>query len=144
VRPGDVLAIEMSGDDKRACFGEIVAYAARVKGVAGVVLSGRITDYQALQELGLPTYSSGVSPLTTRILGLEGQINVAISIGGVTIRPGDLILADDDGVLVLDPATARGFGEQAIARQNTEPEKKRQLDAGRSLCDIGKAGSFFS
>jgi regulator of RNase E activity RraA len=144
VRPGDVLVIETSGDDKRACFGEIVAHAAKVKNIAGVVLSGRVTDYLALVEMRLPVYSSGVSPLTTRILGLEGQINVPISVGGVTVKPGDLVLADDDGVLVLDPAVAKGFGEQAIIKQDGEPEKKRQLDAGLSLADLGKAGSFFA
>lgn len=144
VQPGDVLVIETAGDDKRSCFGEIVAYAAKLKKIAGVVLSGRVTDYQALIELQLPIYSSGVSPLTTRILGLEGQINVPVSIDGVTINPGDLVLADDDGVLVVDPAFAREYAERAIEKQNGEPEKKRQLDAGKSLASLGKAGTFFN
>lgn len=143
VQPGDVLVIETAGDDRRACFGEMVAYAAKLRGVAGVVLSGRITDYQALVELKLPVYSSGVSPLTTRILGLEGQINVPVSVDGVTINPGDLVLADDDGVLVLNPAVAREYGERAIEKQNGEPATKRQLAAGKSLAALSKAAAYF-
>lgn len=94
-------------------------------------------------ELKLPVYSSGVSPLTTRILGLEGQINVPVSVDGVTISPGDLVLADDDGVLVLNPAVAREYGERAIEKQNGEPATKRQLAAGKSLAALSKAAAYF-
>ncbi len=144
VHPGDVLVIETAGDDKRSCFGEIVAYAAKTKQVAGVVLSGCVTDYRALQDLKLPIYSSGVTPLTTRIMGLEGQINLPVSICGVTVHPGDFVVADDDGVLVLDPAEAESYGKRAIAKQNTEPEKKRRIHAGESLAAMSGAADYFT
>lgn len=143
VQMGDVLVIETTADE-RSCFGEIVAYAAKVKQIAGVVINGPITDYQALLELKLPVYSTGVSPLTTRILGLEGQINVPVSINGVMVNPGDLVLGDDDGVLVLPPALAGKYATKAIAKQNSEPEKKKQLAAGISLASISKADAYFT
>ena len=75
VRPGDVLVVEQSGDD-RSSFGGMVAFTAKTRGAVGVVLSGATNDYEEVRELGLPVYSKAVSALTTRILGIEGAVNV--------------------------------------------------------------------
>lgn len=144
VQPGDVLVIDMSGDVERSCLGGIVSYAAHAKKVAGVIVSGCINDVEEIKELRLPVFSLGVSPLTTRILGIEGEINTTISVCGVSISPGDLIVADSDGVFVVNPENAAKFGEIAIQKQLREPETKRKIDSGMSLASISKAGQFFA
>ncbi|QEM82716.1 RraA family protein [Halomonas binhaiensis] len=125
--PGDVLVIDMSGDDRRACWGELRAYAALRKGLAGVVTSGAITDWHHLSRLALPVYSRGTSPLTTRALELEGEINVPVAIDGVSINPGDLVLGDDDGIFVVPPHRAASLLEQAIDKQAQEDRRRQEL-----------------
>jgi len=143
VQPGDIVCIDMSGDIDRACWGEMVSYMARAKGVAGAVIDGCITDFRALNQIGVPIYARGVSPLTTRILGVEGAINVPISVNGVAIHPGDLIVADDDGVFVINPQTALLYGDKAISVQQGEIETKRKIDAGASLAELSGAANYF-
>jgi 4-hydroxy-4-methyl-2-oxoglutarate aldolase len=144
VEPGDVLVIDMSGDVDRSCFGGMVAYAAKARGAAGVIVAGSINDVDEITELQLPVFSLGVSPLTTRILGIEGEINTTVSICGVSINPGDLIVADNDGVFAIHPKAARNYGEIAIEKQLREPETKRKIDSGMLLSSISKAHQFFN
>lgn len=88
VQPGDVVVVDMSGDVERSCWGGMVSYAAHVKKVAGVIVAGCVNDVDEIAELGLPVFSFGISPLTTRILGIEGEINTTVSICGVSVHPG--------------------------------------------------------
>ena len=142
-QPGDVIVVDMSGDYERACCGEIVAYAANVKKVAGIVIDGCITDFQPILKIRMPIFSRGVSPLTTRILGIEGEINIPVSVCGAVVNPGDLVLADDDGVFVINPSIAVKYGERAIKVQDSEVEKKRKLDAGVSIASMSGAAKYF-
>jgi 4-hydroxy-4-methyl-2-oxoglutarate aldolase len=143
VEPGDVGVGDMSGDIERSCWGEIVTYAARVKKVAGVVIGGCINDIQPILQLGVPIFSLGISPLTTRLLGIEGEINTVISVCGVDVHPGDMVVGDDDGVFVINPEKAPEYAKRAIAVQNGEPETKRKLDASISLASISGAAKHF-
>ncbi|SDT14090.1 Regulator of RNase E activity RraA [Paenibacillaceae bacterium GAS479] len=118
--PGDVLVVDMSGDDERACWGEFRTYKAISRQAAGAVVSGCISDVAAIRDLGFPVYSKGISALTTRKLDLEGEVNTEISIGGVTIRPGDLIVGDDDGLFVVQPDLAEKLGLAALEKQRKE------------------------
>ncbi|MCH4561730.1 RraA family protein [Halomonas sp. EGI 63088] len=127
--PGDVLVIDVSGDHRRACWGEFRAYAALRKQLAGVVTSGAITDRDALSRLNLPTYARTTSPLTTRALELEGEINTPVAIDGVTINPGDLVVGDDDGLFVIPPHRADALADAAQTKQAQEEEKRNALEA---------------
>jgi 4-hydroxy-4-methyl-2-oxoglutarate aldolase len=142
-KAGDVILVDMSGDTERACLGEIVAYAAKIKKVAAVIIDGCITDLRALRKMNLPVFSRGVSPVTTRSLGIEGAINVTVSICGVSVKPGDLVVGDDDGVFVIDPANAEDFGRRAIQKQNGEPATKEKIDSGMELADINGNSKYF-
>lgn len=143
VKEGDVLCINTCGEYDRAPLGEIVAYAYKTKKVAAIVIDGCITDVKAIRKMGMPVFSRGVSPLTTRSLGIEAAINVPIAIGGVVIKPGDLVVGDDDGVLVMDPSIAKEFGEKAIAKQNNEPALKKKIDEGGSLPHLNGNHKYF-
>jgi len=124
--PGDVLVIDCSGDTSRACWGEFRTYAAIEKGIAGVIIAGAVTDVRPIIDLGFPVFSLGISALTTRALNLEGEVNYPVSVAGVVVKPGDLIVADDDGVFAVDPAHARELGERALKKQNDEAVKRRE------------------
>ncbi|WP_334073911.1 RraA family protein [Paenibacillus sp. A14] len=135
-RPGDVLVIDMSGDEERACWGEFRAYKAMAKGVAGAVVSGCVSDAAALRQLGFPVFSRGISALTTRSLELEGEVNTAVSVGGVAMRPGDLIIGDEDGLFAIDPLRAEELGRAALEKQQRERRSRDKLGYGH----IGKGG----
>jgi regulator of RNase E activity RraA len=81
----------------------------------------------------------GPSPITTKILGLEGAINVPVTVGGQVIEPGDAILADESGVIVLNPAEARAVAERAIGMQENELKLLERLRNGEKLPDISGA-----
>jgi regulator of RNase E activity RraA len=127
--PGDVLVIDVAGDERRACWGELRTYAALRKELAGVVTSGCVTDTAELVRLGLPIYSRGASPLTTRSLELEGEVNVPVAIDGVAISPGDLIVGDDDGLFALAPERAEALLAPALDKQAGEAVRRRELQA---------------
>ncbi|MAR72776.1 MULTISPECIES: S-adenosylmethionine--2-demethylmenaquinone methyltransferase [unclassified Halomonas] len=126
-RPGDVLVIDVSGDHRRACWGEFRAYAALTKGLAGVVTNGAVTDRETLSRLALPIFAAGTSPLTTRSLSLEGEINTPVAIDGVTVTPGDLVLGDDDGLFVVPAHRADELAEKALAKQQDETRRREAM-----------------
>lgn len=99
--PGDVIVIDRGGDTEIACWGGNAALHAKVKGVAGLIVDGAITDTMEISDLRWPVYSRTVSGLVGRKLGNEGEINTVINCGGVPVRPGDLVCADDDGIIVI-------------------------------------------
>lgn len=120
-----------------------MSYAARARGAAGAVVDGAITDLAEIEELAFPIFYRSVSALTTRILGLEGAINVPVTVGGVTVRPGDLVFADENGVAILAPEGALEIARSLVERESREVETKRKLDAGGSLADLSGARKLF-
>ena len=135
-RPGDVLVIDRCGDLRHACIGGAVAYAARKAGIAGIVVDGFVTDIGELRAYGVPVWARGLSPVTTKILGLGGAFCVPVSCGGVAVRPGDAVFADENGVLILDPADIAWAAKRAIGMQQEEKKTLARIDAGESYADI--------
>ncbi|MFC5652650.1 RraA family protein [Paenibacillus solisilvae] len=133
VQPNDILVVDMSGDDHRACWGEFRTYAAMAKKAAGVIVSGCVTDVRAITGLGFPVYSRGISALTTRSLELQGEVNTTISVCGVSIHPGDLIVGDDDGLFVVNPEDAVEIGCAALEKQHKEALRRQAY-----VCDANR------
>jgi 4-hydroxy-4-methyl-2-oxoglutarate aldolase len=136
VRPGDVVLIDRSGDTKYACWGGGLALAMKLAGVKAGIIDGPATDLSEIEEFDLPMWSRGLSSITTRLLGIEGAMNVPVSVGGVVVNPGDAVLADEQGVLVMAPAAAREAATRAIEMQNREKTTHQRLRAGEKLPDI--------
>ncbi|MQT14909.1 RraA family protein [Segnochrobactrum spirostomi] len=136
VRPGDVLVIERAGDTRHACWGGFMASVAKLRGLAGVIVDGAVTDPAAIREAGVPTWARSVSPITTKLLNLGGGFNVPVSCGGVAVRPGDAVLADDCGIVVLAPEVVTGITDIALADQAEEGDWIAELRAGKSLQDL--------
>ncbi|MGH7911857.1 MAG: RraA family protein [Candidatus Dormibacteraceae bacterium] len=143
VHPGDVVVVDQSGDLERASWGGGVSYAAKARGAAGAVVDGAITDIAEIEELEFPIFYRSISALTTRILGIEGAINVPVQVGGVVVHPGDLVFADENGVAILAPAGALELARSLTEREAGEGEMKRKLDAGASLADLSGARKLF-
>ena len=99
--PGDVIAIDNRGDLHNNCWGEILSMGAKVKGVSGVVVDGAARDIDACKEFGFPVYARGTVPITARGRIMEESFNEAIRIGDVQVRPGDILVADINGVVVI-------------------------------------------
>jgi regulator of RNase E activity RraA len=137
--PGDVLVIDRTGDTKHACWGEMTSLAAKVRGLAATVVDGPATDVVEIVDMEYLVFARGVSPITTRSLAMFGEINTVVQCGGVPVAPGDIILADDNGVLVLKPDQIAALVEHCEPIAQREPETRRVLGAGESLSVLAKA-----
>jgi regulator of RNase E activity RraA len=137
IQPGDVLVIDTGGDWQHAPVGAVTSCAARCAGAVGIVVDGAVTDLLELREAGLPVFARGTSLLTTKLHGHgDSQINQPIHCAGVTVRPGDLVLADDNGVLFLDPTIAQSVIERALASDRAEPQLLTRLMAGEPVASV--------
>lgn len=139
---GDVVVIDRCGDTNHACLGGGVALAAHCRGLAGCIIDGPATDIDEIEEMNFPVYATGLSPITTKLLGFGGEINTVIQCGGVTVHPGDLIVADNNGVVVLRPDEARAVAEKAIGMQEAEVTLLEQIKAGQTLSSLSRANAI--
>jgi 4-hydroxy-4-methyl-2-oxoglutarate aldolase len=129
VEPGDVLMID-DGDYDTGCFGHKSALNARSRGGVGVVASGSVRDVAMLRRDRFPTFSRSVSPRAPQ-KNTPGSINVPVQIGGIVICPGDIIVGDDDGVVVVPLAMAGAILEKAKFR-----DRKEQESTGSALGEL--------
>ena len=142
LRPGDILCIDRLGDDKHACLGGGVAAAIVASGCSGVIIDGPCTDTPELREYGLHVWCKGTSPITTRIYNIGGSFNVPISIGGSVVNPGDLVIADFSGVLVMPENEAEIDIDWALGKQKAEPSTHKKLFDGQYIGDLSGASSL--
>lgn len=143
-KPGDILIVDRQGDDRHACWGAVMTAAAQAAGLAGVVIDGFITDIAAIRASGLPVWCRGRSPLTTKLLGRGGSIGETVTCGGVCVSPGDLVLADENGVCVIEVAAATALGERSLAMQAAEPDIIARIRAGERIDEINGAHALFA
>ncbi|MDA0675703.1 MAG: RraA family protein [Proteobacteria bacterium] len=144
LRPGDFLVIDRCGDRKHAAWGGVVTFAAHVAGIAGAAVDGYGTDFTEIRTIGFPLWCLGAAPITTKKLALGGEFNVPVSCGGVAVSPGDAVLADESGVLVLPPARVMAVAERALALQEREPKTLERLRNGEKLGDISGASQLIA
>ena len=124
-RPGDVIVVDGKGDLTSALMGEIMCQQCAAIGVAGVVIDGAVRDSEAIRALGLPMYAAGLNP-NGPTKSVAGRLNHPISIGGVTVRPGDLVVGDADGVTVIEREKAAAM--LPLAAEKVAAETKRIAD----------------
>lgn len=121
-RPGDVIVIDGGGDVSQALIGEIIMVHAQSIGVAGFVIDGAIRDVAAIRNSNLPCFARGVTHKGPYKNG-PGAVNVPVSIGGMVVNPGDLIVGDDDGVIAIPAHLARGLLPGIRAQEERERNK---------------------
>ncbi|USJ27993.1 RraA family protein [Ensifer adhaerens] len=136
LRPGDILVVDRLGDDKYACWGGGVTVAAKAAGAVAGIVDGPCTDLAEIQDSDFPMWSRGLSPITTRLYDLGGGLNIPVSCGGAVVMPGDAILADESGVLVIPRDEVRAVSEEALRRQETG--KKREASVRDKQQKLGE------
>lgn len=134
-RPGDVLVVDAKALVDVGYWGDILTTAAQVGGLAGLVIDGSVRDVAVIRGMGFPVFSRGISLRgTTKVL--PGAVGVAITCGGVPVAPGDIVLGDDDGVVVVPRAEAVAVLERAQERERREEEIRQRLTGGATTIDL--------
>jgi regulator of RNase E activity RraA len=141
LRPGDILLVDRLGDDRHACWGGGVTVAAKAAGAKAGVIDGPCTDLEEVEASDFPLWARGQAPITTRIYDLGGRMNVPVAIGGVVVMPGDAVLCDESGVLVLPPGEAEAEARAAIARQERGLATQARVAKGEKLGEISGASA---
>ena len=131
-KPGDVLVIDGKGDESCALMGEIMVSQCMALGIAGVVVYGAVRDTEAIRALGFPMYAVGANPNGPSKL-VPGRINWPVSVGGVTVQPGDLVVADGDGVVVVETAKVPTVLELAKKKLADETARIDGIRSGTQL-----------
>jgi 4-hydroxy-4-methyl-2-oxoglutarate aldolase len=132
--PGDVIVVDGGGREV-ALAGELFARVALARGIGGLIVDAAYRDMPYVSTCELPVYSRHISPMAGTAQRL-GAINEPVTCGGVTVRPGDLVIADRDGIIVLDPATAAATLSAAAAVKDREARVLAKLAAGATLRDV--------
>jgi regulator of RNase E activity RraA len=133
IRPGEVLVIEARGEPSAGTIGDILALRAQVRGATGVVTDGAIRDSAALARLEIPVYHAAVHPAVLGRRHVPWETDVTVACAGVTIQPGDILVGDADGVVVLPPALAADVLAEAQEQERQEAFITTQVAAGEPL-----------
>jgi RraA family protein len=131
-KPGDVLVIDGKGDETSALMGEIMVSQCKAMGLAGIVIYGSVRDTEALCEMGFPVYAVGANP-NGPTKNIPGRINWPISVGGASVNPGDLIVGDADGVVVIERDKAAALLDAAAQKVADENKRLEGIRGGGQL-----------
>ncbi len=134
-RPGDVMVVGVTADNSDGMFGELLATSLKAHGVQGLVIDAGCRDVRALAEMQFPVWSRAVSAKGT-VKATLGSVNVPIVCAGAAVRPGDVIVADDDGICIVPLRDADGIAEKGRARQTREDKSRATLASGTLGLDM--------
>lgn len=134
-RPGEVLVVDGGGDPHGALLGELMAQECMARGIAGAIIDGAVRDVAGIRRLGFPVWAAWRTPrvATNRRVG---RVNVPVACGGVPVHPGDWVVGDDDGVVVIPHERVEEVLAAAEAVEEKEAGISRRIDAGERLADI--------
>jgi 4-hydroxy-4-methyl-2-oxoglutarate aldolase len=131
-KPGDVIVVDGKGDLGSALMGEIMSQQCVALGIVGVVIDGAVRDCEAIRELGFPMYAAGLNPNgPTKFV--PGRLNHPISIGGVSVHPGDLVVGDADGVTVIERDKAAAMLPLAAQKVAMETRRISEIKSRKAL-----------
>lgn len=127
--PGDIIVVEGQGDMSNALIGELMVLWAIKRQLGGIIIDGAIRDVNRLRTVSIPVYAAGVTPAGPYKEG-PGELNFPIMCGGVVVHPGDIIVGDADGVVVIKPEDAQSVLEKAIAKSKAEQQTMVEIEDG--------------
>ena len=138
LKPGEVLMVCSNGSERAALWGELLSTAARYRGAKGVVIDGVARDIKLIREMNFPVFAAGINPISSKGRIIAVDHNCPVKMGGVTVNPGDLVVADIDGVVVVPSDKTEEVIERALEIVTSETKTRDELKKGAGLYDVFK------
>jgi 4-hydroxy-4-methyl-2-oxoglutarate aldolase len=141
-KEGNVIVIDNGGRKDVSCWGELLSYAAQMKGIKGVIIDGAFRDLDDIKDMGFPVYARGVVPVTARGRITQESFNTLIRCGNAQVRPGDIVMADGSGVAIIPQEKAEEVLEVATNIYQKEHEMVKEIKKGVSIVEVDKKFAY--